>query len=126
MIRIRSSVAASALALAAVLAMMGVDRHAVAHGGEDHGAPANPPSAAALDPNTALVPIALSKGQPGKEILQPVAVVILGGLLSSTLLDIVVTPAVFLKFGRASAERLSRGAASRRRALSPSLAAMIT
>ena len=61
----------------------------------------------ALTAALALVPIALSKGQPGKEILQPVAVVILGGLLSSTLLDIVVTPAVFLKLGRASAERLA-------------------
>lgn len=61
----------------------------------------------ALTAALALVPIALSKGQPGKEILQPVAVVILGGLLSSTLLDIVVTPAVFLRFGRASAERLA-------------------
>ena len=62
----------------------------------------------ALTAALALVPIALSKGQPGKEILQPVAIVILGGLLSSTLLDIVVTPAVFLRFGRASAERLAR------------------
>ncbi|WP_437505233.1 efflux RND transporter permease subunit [Sorangium sp. So ce1099] len=62
----------------------------------------------ALTAALALVPIALSRGEPGKEILQPVAVVILGGLLSSTLLDIVVTPAVFLKFGRASAERLAR------------------
>ena len=62
----------------------------------------------ALTAALALVPIALSKGQPGKEILQPVAIVILGGLLSSTLLDIVVTPAVFRRFGRASAERLAR------------------
>jgi Cu/Ag efflux pump CusA len=62
----------------------------------------------ALTAALALVPIALSEGQPGKEILQPVAVVILGGLLSSTLLDIVVTPAVFFRFGRASAERLAR------------------
>jgi Cu/Ag efflux pump CusA len=61
----------------------------------------------ALTAALALVPIALSRGQPGKEILQPVAAVILGGLLSSTLLDIVVTPAVFLKFGRASAQRLA-------------------
>jgi Cu/Ag efflux pump CusA len=61
----------------------------------------------ALTAALALVPLALSKGQPGKEILQPVAVVILGGLLSSTLLDILVTPAVFLKFGRASALRLA-------------------
>jgi CzcA family heavy metal efflux pump len=62
----------------------------------------------ALTAALALVPIALSKGQPGKEILQPVAVVILGGLTSSTLLDIVVTPAIFLKFGRASATRLAK------------------
>ncbi len=48
----------------------------------------------------ALVPLLLSKGEPGKEILYPVAVVIVGGLVSSTLLDLVVTPAVFLKFGK--------------------------
>jgi len=54
----------------------------------------------------ALIPLALSRGDPGKEILYPVAVVIIGGLFSSTLLDMVVTPAVFLKFGRRSAERL--------------------
>jgi len=35
-----------------------------------------------------------------------VAVVIVGGLFSSTILDIFVTPAVFFRFGRRSAERL--------------------
>jgi Cu(I)/Ag(I) efflux system membrane protein CusA/SilA len=60
----------------------------------------------ALTAALALVPLLLSRGQPGKEILYPVAVVIVGGLLSSTLLDIVVTPAVFLRFGRPAAERL--------------------
>jgi Cu(I)/Ag(I) efflux system membrane protein CusA/SilA len=54
----------------------------------------------------ALIPLVLSRGEPGKEILYPVAVVIVGGLFSSTLLDMFVTPAVFLKFGRRSAERL--------------------
>jgi len=53
----------------------------------------------------ALVPLVLSAGQPGKEILYPVAVVILGGLISSTFLDMAVTPAVFFKFGRRAAEK---------------------
>lgn len=52
-----------------------------------------------------LMPLALSAGQPGKEILHPVAVVIIGGLMSSTLLDMFVTPTVFYRFGRRSAER---------------------
>lgn len=59
----------------------------------------------ALTAALALIPLVLSKGQPGKEILHPVAVVIVGGLLSSTLLDMVVTPVVFYLFGRRSAEK---------------------
>ncbi len=63
----------------------------------------------ALTAGLGLIPLVLAKGQPGKEILYPVATVILGGLVSSTLLDMVVTPAVFHRFGRRSAERyLSR------------------
>src|SRR5215212_6523921 len=46
-----------------------------------------------------LLPLALSVGQPGKELLQPIAVVILGGLISSTLLDQIVTPTLFRRFG---------------------------
>ena len=52
----------------------------------------------------ALLPLVFAKGQPGSEVLHPVAVVIVGGLLSSTFLDIVVTPALFFRFGKKSAE----------------------
>lgn len=52
-----------------------------------------------------LLPLVLAKGDPGKEILHPVAIVIVGGLISSTLLDMFVTPAVFYHFGRKSAEK---------------------
>lgn len=52
-----------------------------------------------------LLPLVLAKGEPGKEILHPVAVVIVGGLISSTLLDMFVTPTVFYRFGKKSAEK---------------------
>ena len=52
-----------------------------------------------------LMPLVLAQGQPGKEILHPVAVVIVGGLISSTLLDMIVTPTIFYRFGKASAEK---------------------
>lgn len=52
----------------------------------------------------ALMPLVFAKGQPGSEILHPVAVVIVGGLVSSTLLDIVLTPTLFYRFGKRSAE----------------------
>ena len=61
----------------------------------------------ALAAMLALTPLLFAKDQPGKEILHPVAVVIVSGLFSSTLLDIFVTPAIFYRFGRRSAERLS-------------------
>ena len=52
-----------------------------------------------------LVPLALGAGQTGKEILHPLAVVVIGGLTVSTLLDQVVTPALFFQFGRRVYER---------------------
>jgi len=47
----------------------------------------------------ALIPLILDPQAPGKEILYPVATVIIGGLVSSTFLDMAVTPAVFYLFG---------------------------
>lgn len=49
-----------------------------------------------------LVPLALGVGQPGKEIQQPMAVVILGGIFSSTFLNMIVIPALYLKYGEKS------------------------
>ena len=42
-----------------------------------------------------LVPMALALGQPGGELLAPLAVVVLGGLLTSTFLNLVIVPAGF-------------------------------
>jgi hypothetical protein len=60
----------------------------------------------ALTAGLSLIPLAIASGEPGKEILQPLAVVVIGGILTSTLLDQIVTPAVFYKFGRPSAEKI--------------------
>ncbi len=57
----------------------------------------------ALSAGIALIPLVLAADQPGKEILHPVAVVIVGGLITSTLLGLGVTPAVFHAFGRKAA-----------------------
>ena len=59
----------------------------------------------ALTAGFALVPLLLGAGQPGREILHPVAVVIFFGLFSSTLLDLTIRPLVFWKFGRRAAEQ---------------------
>jgi HME family heavy-metal exporter len=61
----------------------------------------------ALTSGIGLVPLALSAGEPGKEILYPVATVIIGGLLSSTILEFFVRPALFWHFGRKAGERIS-------------------
>lgn len=62
----------------------------------------------ALSAGIALIPLVLAAGEPGKEILHPVAVVICGGLVTSTLLGLGVTPAVFYTFGRKAAETALR------------------
>jgi len=54
----------------------------------------------------ALAPLLFEAERPGTEILHPVAVVIFSGLISSTLLDTFLTPAMFWLFGRRDVERL--------------------
>ncbi len=51
----------------------------------------------------ALIPLMLAGGEPGKELLHPLAVVIFGGLISSTLISLFLTPAVFYRFGKKAA-----------------------
>ena len=57
----------------------------------------------ALVTGVGLIPLALGAGEPGREIQQPMAVVILGGIATSTFLNMIVIPALYLKFGRAEA-----------------------
>ena len=61
----------------------------------------------ALSAGVALVPLMIDADSPGKEILHPVAVTIFGGLVSATLLDAILTPLLFLRYGRKPLERLS-------------------
>jgi len=62
----------------------------------------------ALVTGVGLIPLALGVGEPGKEIQQPMAVVILGGIFTSTLLNIIVIPVPYLKYGRAEAPSSAR------------------
>jgi CzcA family heavy metal efflux pump len=59
----------------------------------------NPILMTALTAALALVPLALGLGEPGKEIQAPLAIVVLGGLFTSTALNMVVVPALFLRYG---------------------------
>lgn len=59
----------------------------------------------ALTSALALVPIALRGGEPGNEIQSPLAIVILGGLLSSTLLNIFIVPVFYRKIQQRKAEK---------------------
>jgi len=49
----------------------------------------------------AIVPLVLDVNLPGHEIEHPLAVVILGGLVTSTLLNLFVVPSLYLRFGKA-------------------------
>jgi len=54
----------------------------------------------ALATGLALVPLAIAGDLPGHEIEHPLAIVILGGLITSTLLNLFVTPSLYLRFGK--------------------------
>ena len=60
----------------------------------------------ALSAGVALVPLLIDAAMPGKEILHPVAVTIFGGLVSATLLDTLLTPVLFLRFGEKPLDRI--------------------
>jgi CzcA family heavy metal efflux pump len=59
----------------------------------------------ALAAGLALIPLALEAGEPGSEIQAPMAIVILCGLLSSTALNMLVVPALYVRFGSLSWNR---------------------
>jgi len=71
-------------------------RQAVLVGSEERMAPVLMTS---LSAGLALIPLVLAGGNPGNEILSPMGEVILGGLLSSTALNLVVVPALFARWG---------------------------
>ncbi len=58
----------------------------------------------ALTTGLALVPLAITGNVPGQEIEHPMAIVILGGLVTSTLLNLLVVPTLYLKFGKSKKE----------------------
>jgi Cu/Ag efflux pump CusA len=72
-------------------------RQAVLRGAEERLAPI---LMTALAAGLALIPLALGGGQAGREIQTPMAVVILCGLMTSTLLNMLVVPAMYLRWGR--------------------------
>ncbi len=70
----------------------------------------NPILMTALTAGLALIPLALGGGEPGKEIQTPMAIVILGGLLTSTFLNMIVVPVIYERFiDRPSIDPLSDG-----------------
>jgi|JI10StandDraft_1071094.scaffolds.fasta_scaffold16038_4 copper/silver efflux system protein len=63
----------------------------------------------ALTAGLALIPLALGGGEPGNELQTPMAIVILGGLLSATALNMIVLPALYSLFGDRAPEAPDHG-----------------
>ncbi|CAN5804602.1 efflux RND transporter permease subunit [soil metagenome] len=76
----------------------------------------------ALTAGLALIPLALGGGEPGNELQTPMAIVILGGLLSATALNMVVLPALYWLFGERRVEAAQERDAVERLKLEPALA----
>ena len=88
--------------------------HLVQHEGETFGRPmiirgtlerVAPILMTALTTGIGLIPLVLSPDAPGREILFPLAVVVMGGLISSTVLILAVLPVLFYRFGRPIVEQ---------------------
>ena len=72
----------------------------------------------ALSAGLALIPLALAGGGPENEIQSPMAIVVLGGLLTAVVLNMLVVPALFLRYG---VERPGTAGAAGRRQPEPVL-----
>ena len=62
----------------------------------------------ALTTGLGLIPLALSGSEPGNEIQTPLAIVVLFGLFSSTFLNMVVVPSLFLRWADAMRREVAR------------------
>ena len=74
----------------------------------------------ALTAGLALIPLALGGGEPGNELQTPMAIVILGGLLSATALNMLVLPVLYALYGPATVAQEDRAEVTGARLLAPS------
>ena len=65
----------------------------------------------ALATGLALVPLVIAGSKPGQEIEHPMAIVILGGLITSTLVNLFIVPTLYLRFGKSKRAAREAGAA---------------
>ncbi|MDD3587239.1 MAG: efflux RND transporter permease subunit, partial [Thermoguttaceae bacterium] len=79
------------------------DKEMLVKAGKDRVAPVLMTSLTAI---LGLLPITVSPNTPGREILYPIATVIVGGLITSTLMEFFTRPALFWIFGRKTAEKM--------------------